>query len=122
MLPEVMEVVAGRLFERSPALLRGAVYPAVVAAAGERTTGVLWEGLDADALARLDRFEGEPYERLLLRVTPLSGEEREAFVYVLPPERHALLSDAAWDEAMFRARHLAGYLAGCRAFAREQPW
>jgi gamma-glutamylcyclotransferase (GGCT)/AIG2-like uncharacterized protein YtfP len=129
MLPEVMEIVAGQRFAVRPAQLRGwrrrrlhgAVYPAVVPAAGETTVGVLCEGLDAATLARLDRFEGEPYERRLLRVVPGSGAEREAFVYVLRPERHALLSDEPWDEVDFRAQHLATYLAGCRAFACEQP-
>lgn len=129
MLPEVMEIVAGRLFARSPArlrgyrrrLLRGAVYPAVVPAAGETTAGVLWEGLDRAALARIDRFEGELYERPRLRVETASGEERAAFVYVLRPEQRALATDAAWDESDFRARHLDDYLAACRAFARERP-
>lgn len=124
-----MEIVAGRRFAARPAvlrgwrrrLLRGAVYPALVPATDEATAGVLFEGLDAATIARLDRFEGEPYQRRLLRVTLDGGAECEAFVYVLRPERHALLSDAPWDEAAFRARHLAAYLAGCRDFARERP-
>jgi len=129
MLPEVMEVVAGRRFASRPAelrgwrrrRLRGAVYPAVVPAAGEVTAGVLFEELDHATLARLDRFEGEPYERRLLRVVPESGTGCEAFVYVLRPARQALLSDEPWDETEFRVRQLARYLAGCRAFAGEQP-
>lgn len=128
MLPEVMEIVAGRRFASRPAelrgwrrrRLRGAVYPAVVPAPGEATAGVLFEGLDARALARLDRFEDEPYERRRLRVTLEGGAERGAFVYVLRPERHALLADEPWEEAEFRARDLERYLAGCRAFAREE--
>jgi gamma-glutamylcyclotransferase (GGCT)/AIG2-like uncharacterized protein YtfP len=129
MLPEVMEIVAGRRYALRAAelcgwgrrLLVGAVYPAVVPAPGETTAGVLFEGLDAATLGRLDRFEGEPYERRLLRVSLEHGAEREAFVYVLRPDRYALASNAPWDEAAFRAYHLADYLAGCRAFAREQP-
>ncbi len=128
MLPEVMELVAGGSFARRPArlrgyrrrLLRGEVFPALVPAAGEEVAGVLWEGLDAAALARIDRFEGAPYARPRLRVETASGEAREAFVYVLRPEHAALASDADWDEAEFRARHLGAFLAGCRAFAREE--
>jgi gamma-glutamylcyclotransferase (GGCT)/AIG2-like uncharacterized protein YtfP len=128
MLPEVMEIVAGRRFASRPAalrgwrrrLLRGAVYPAVVPAAGDVTDGVLFEGLDAATLARIDRFESEPYERRLLSVALESGAECHAFVYVLRPEQHALLGDAPWDVAEFRARQLRDYLAGCRAFAREE--
>jgi gamma-glutamylcyclotransferase (GGCT)/AIG2-like uncharacterized protein YtfP len=128
MLPEVMELVAGRRFRAGAALLRGyqrrlvrgEVFPTLVQAAGEVVAGVLWEGLDAAALARIDRFEGAPYERPRLPVETGRGEAREAFVYVLRPEHRALACDASWDEADFRARHLAAYLALCRAFAREE--
>jgi gamma-glutamylcyclotransferase (GGCT)/AIG2-like uncharacterized protein YtfP len=127
MLAEVMEIVAGRPFPSRRAalpgyrrrLLRGRVYPGIVPAAGEAVEGVLWEGLDAAALARIDRFEGALYDRPELRVTPASGESCAAFVYVLRDAQRALLTESAWDEAEFRARHLRDYLAGCRAFARE---
>ena len=129
MLPEVMEIVAGRLFPRRLAVLRGhrrrvlrgLVYPGVLPSATEDTAGVLWEELDRAALARIDRFEGEAYARQSLEISLVGGAAREAFVYVLRPERHALASDATWDEAEFRARHLTAYLAACRAFAREEP-
>ena len=127
MLPEVMEIVAGPGRSALPAVLaghrrrrlHGEVFPALVPDAGESVAGVLWDGLDAAALARLDRFEGPLYERTVRRVTLASGEEREACVYVLRPERRELASPEAWDEADFRARHLAAFLAACRAFAQE---
>jgi gamma-glutamylcyclotransferase (GGCT)/AIG2-like uncharacterized protein YtfP len=126
MLPEVMEVVAGRRCAARPALLhahrrrllRGAVYPVLLPAAGESVAGVLWEGLDDASLARIDRFEDAIYERTRRRVVLASGEEREAFVYLLRPEHAALAADDAWEEADFRARHLAAFLASCREFAR----
>lgn len=122
-----MEVVAGRRFAAQPAalagfrrrLVRGAVYPAVVPAAGERIEGVLWAGLDRAALARIDRFEGSLYERPELSVELAQGERCAAYVYVLRPEQLALATDAPWDETEFRARHLHDYLVTCRAFARE---
>jgi len=127
MLPEVMEIVAGRCFAARSAtlagyrrrLLRDRVYPGLVPAAGESVEGVLWEDLDAPALARIDRFEDAPYERLELRVTVAPGESCAAFVYLLRPEHRALATDAAWHEAEFRASHLRDYLADCRTFARE---
>jgi gamma-glutamylcyclotransferase (GGCT)/AIG2-like uncharacterized protein YtfP len=129
MLPEVMEAVLGRRFAARPAVLpdhrrrlvRHAVYPGLVPATGEAVAGVLWEGLDEAALARLDRFEGALYERVELEVVLAPPEPCRAFVYRLRPEQHALASDAAWDEADFRARHLATYLADCREFARSAP-
>jgi hypothetical protein len=115
MLPEVMEIVAGPGLSRQPATLdgferrclRGAVYPGLVFAAGERTEGVLWEGLDAGTMERIDRFEGALYERRIQAVELRGGGARAG---PLP-----------WDEEDFRARHLDVYLRGCRAFARENP-
>src|SRR5262245_57824041 len=109
MLPEVMELVAGRPFPSERAvlagyrrrLLAGRVYPGVVAAPGEDVAGVLFAGLDDAVLARLDRFEGELYARPELRVTTAAGESCTAFVYVLRPAHAALLGDAPWDEAAF---------------------
>jgi gamma-glutamylcyclotransferase (GGCT)/AIG2-like uncharacterized protein YtfP len=127
MFGEVMEIVAGRRCASQPARLagfrrrrvRGAVYPALVPDAGETLEGVLWQGLDGPALARIDRFEGAIYERPALDVTLGSGERRGAFVYLLRPEHRSLAGDAPWDEVDFRQRHLRDYLVACRAFVRE---
>ena len=114
LVPEVMERVAGRGFPAERAvlvgwrrrLLRGATYPGLVPAAGERVEGLLYDGLDAGALARIDRFEGALYERRELPVVLGSGENRAAFVYVLRPEHRGLVTELPWNEAEFRARHL----------------
>jgi gamma-glutamylcyclotransferase (GGCT)/AIG2-like uncharacterized protein YtfP len=127
MLPEVMELIAGRRAAAQPAvlpghrrrLLRGAVYPVLLPAAGESVAGVLWEGLDDAALGRIDRFEDAIYERIRRRVVLAGGEERESFVYRLRPEHHALAAEEAWDEADFRVRHLRAFLDACRAFTRS---
>jgi gamma-glutamylcyclotransferase (GGCT)/AIG2-like uncharacterized protein YtfP len=127
MLPEVMEIVAGSGLRRQPAMLggfqrrclRGAVYPGLIPAAGERTEGVLWEGLDARMLERIDRFEGDLYERWVEAVELPSGASRDSFVYVLRPAEVGRAGPSAWDEEDFRARHLTAYLRGCRAFVRE---
>lgn len=127
MLAEVMETVAGRGFASRRAtlpghrrrVLRDRVYPGIVPDAVESVEGVLWEGLDAAALARIDRFEGSLYDRPERTIGLAAGERCTAFVYVLRPEHAGLLAEASWDEAVFRARHLRAYLADCREFARE---
>jgi len=127
MFSEVMELVAGRRFAAQPARLAGyarrrlrrAVYPAIVPAAGESVDGLLFEGLDPPALARLDRFEGALYDRPELPVVRADGETVRAFVYVLRAEHRGLAIDLPWDEAEFRAKELRDYLVACRAFVRE---
>jgi gamma-glutamylcyclotransferase (GGCT)/AIG2-like uncharacterized protein YtfP len=129
MLPEVMEIVGGAGLRGEPAriagfrcrALRGTVYPGLLPEQGVVTPGVLWRGLDERALARVDRFEGELYERRSALAEREGEAACEAWVYVLRPAGQGLVLDAPWDEADFRARHLAPYLRGCRSFAREEP-
>lgn len=121
LVAEVMEAVAGARFASVPARLhgwervrvRGAVYPGARAADGASIDGVLWLGVHDDALLRLDRFEGETYERRVVRVTTADGP-RDAQVYVVPPANEHLLEPVAWDLERFRREHLARYLEHCR--------
>jgi gamma-glutamylcyclotransferase (GGCT)/AIG2-like uncharacterized protein YtfP len=123
LFPEVMDAVAGRTFVQVPATLagftrvrvRGAVYPAAREEAGGSITGLLYLDVDAAALARLDRFEGELYERRSVRVTSDDGAGSTAEVYVVPPARYGRLEPRAWDLEQFRREHLASYVARCRA-------
>jgi gamma-glutamylcyclotransferase (GGCT)/AIG2-like uncharacterized protein YtfP len=121
LVAEVMEAVAGARPASVPARLdgyervcvRGAIYPGARAAASAAIDGVLWLDVGDDALARLDRFEGEMYERRDVRVATADGA-RAAQVYVVPPAHEHLLEDAPWDLDRFRREHLARYLEHCR--------
>lgn len=122
LLAEVIEAVAGRRFASVPARLdgfervrvRGAVYPGARAAAAASIDGVLWLDVDDGALLRLDRFEGDTYERRDVIVVTAEGP-RDAQVYVVPPANEHLLEPAPWDLDGFRREHLARYLELCRA-------
>lgn len=122
LFPEVMAAVAGRSFAAVPARLagfvrvgvRGAVYPGAREEAGGSIGGVLYLEVDDDALSRLDRFEGELYERRVVSVRRDDGAACAAQVYVVPAVRHGRLSGAPWDVERFRREHLDAYLARCR--------
>lgn len=126
MLPEVMELVGGRGCERRPAVLAGfrrarlrdEAFPAVVPDPAARVEGVLWENLGRGMLARIDRFEGELYERLRCRVGVADGTRTTAWVYVLKPAHRRLLVARDWDEAEFRSRHLPAFLEAVYEFER----
>jgi gamma-glutamylcyclotransferase (GGCT)/AIG2-like uncharacterized protein YtfP len=134
-IPDVLHAVTGRDFPSRPALLedydrallRGEVYPAIVMAPGRSTPGTLYSGVDAGAFERLDRFEGDPFERIEVKVGILSrpqdtSELLRAFVYVLAPSRRDLLSGQPWDRARFEREHLGDFLrsVGPR-LARDVP-
>jgi hypothetical protein len=114
----IIEHIVGRPLSGVPARLegyarfrvRGRVYPAIVAAAGSEVPGVLYTGLDAAELERLDFYEGDLYERREVAVWAGAVAQRAA-TYVLRPELRHELSDEPWDFAGFLRDHLDDYLA-----------
>lgn len=116
--PSVLGAVIGRVPARVPAVLegfarfrvRGASYPGIVASEGARTDGTLWRGLDLDALAALDRFEGALYERIRRPVRTRAGREVLAHVYVVRDSRRDVLGPEPWDKARFGREQLAAFL------------
>jgi gamma-glutamylcyclotransferase (GGCT)/AIG2-like uncharacterized protein YtfP len=115
LFPEVVRAVVGRTLAGEPATLGGylrrgvigEIFPAIVEGGEhERVAGVLYTGLDEREWARLDRFEGDLYQR---RRVAVAG--RDAFTYVLAgPWRHRLAAEH-WDPATFARDHLAVFLA-----------
>ena len=114
----VMRAVTGRSFSHERARLdgwvrlriRGERYPGLRPRAIASTPGILWHGVDAESLARLDRFELAIYERLALRVRTARGESVQADVYVIRPEHYARLSHEPWDPARFARESLPAFV------------
>jgi len=119
-VPEIMAAVAGRLFPSYPACLhdyaryslKGRSYPGIRQHPGALTHGLLYAGIDAQSLRRLDEFEDEFYRRQTLPVTTASGETEQAQVYVVAPEHYELLASRPWNLDDFE--ELSGFLARCR--------
>ena len=77
--------------------IREEQYPAIIPDPGAETEGIVYDGLDHSAFARLDRFEGQDYERQRVNVTLHDGAVILADTYVLKPKFHHLLDDEEWD-------------------------
>jgi gamma-glutamylcyclotransferase (GGCT)/AIG2-like uncharacterized protein YtfP len=114
----IIERIVGRALAGEPARLegyarfrvKGRVYPAIVEAAGCEVPGVLYAGLEAAELDRLDFYEGDLYERREVSVWAGAGVQRAA-TYVLRSELRHELSDEGWELAGFLRDHLDEYLA-----------
>lgn len=124
MFPAVLEAVAGvarspcraRLTGHARFLVRGESYPAIVEAPGAVTVGVVYADLPAEALVRLDRFEGSFYERRIVDIDLAGdGKARTAFAYVVPDSGRNWVGEAAFDPAVFERDHLAAWLDSLRA-------
>ncbi len=121
--PEVIEALLGWsppalgavLDDHARYALRGRDYPALVVEPGANTEGLLYAGLNADGVARLDHFEGSLYERRVVRGRTAAAERVEAEVYVLPDAGRHLLAPEGWDLERFRRTHLDAWVRHCRA-------
>ena len=121
---DVVEVVAGRVFPSEPARLpdyacrrvRGQVYPGLRRQPGALTEGRLLLGVDDEALARIDYYEGDFYTRHLVEVVLEDGRTRDAVLYL--PGAVLPLADTPWHPDRFARLHLAAYLAGLRGHPR----
>lgn len=122
MYPEVWGLLTRGRHRREPARIdgfnrrrrNGEVYP-VVYAGSESVEGILYWGLSAGELERLDRFEGSEYERRRVVSTTAAGRRVEAWVYVFIGDPRERATDA-WDPAWFEREGLEVFLGRYRGF------
>jgi gamma-glutamylcyclotransferase (GGCT)/AIG2-like uncharacterized protein YtfP len=118
MFPEVMQRVTGRHFEGAPASLadhgcyavNGHAFPGIVREPGAVTQGLVYAGIGDILLHRLDRYEGDFYERRRVCVTDMAGRPLQAWAYVVPAASRSILSRQSWDRQTFEREHLETYL------------
>lgn len=121
-IPALMHAVSRRRFVSQPALLRDhrtyrlreRCYPGLRHRPGACTEGVLYRGVDRQALRRLDRFEDDFYRRRRLPVAVDSGKAVPAEVYLIPPQHYRLLEPRGWSLQRFRRCVLKRFLRASR--------
>lgn len=125
MFPPVWQRVVGLAVEATPATAHGfaaytvggEVYPGLVPEAGASTPGVVYVGLDAALLARLDAFEGPQYTRGPLEALGADGRQRRCHAYLLRPEFRGVLSPHRWTAEWFeRGGRLEAFMARYAGF------
>jgi gamma-glutamylcyclotransferase (GGCT)/AIG2-like uncharacterized protein YtfP len=125
MIPSVMVAVTGHNFRAEGACLRdyarfkvkGESYPGIIYQKGAFTNGVVYLGLDALSLKRLDEFEGDLYERVSVQVLSAQGGTLTAEAYVIKREGSGLLSSEPWDLEEFEKNHLEKFMASYKGFS-----
>ena len=107
MCDDIMRRVAGCSLSHTRPMLpslrryavRGEVYPALVASEGGLVEGVVYHDIPEAAWLRLDRFEGEMYERRLVYVSLTDGRTETVHTYIIKPEFEL---EARFDRIEFR--------------------
>ncbi|CAI6306460.1 unnamed protein product [Periconia digitata] len=105
--------------------VQNAAYPAIIPSTSSHSVqGMLISGLSDADIKALDRFEGDEYQRVEVKVRVVSslssassqsaegeGEEVEAETYIwIAGEDH--LEDEEWDFERFVKEEMGGFLAG----------
>ena len=109
MCEDIMAEVAGLRLGCTPAILAGyrrflvrdEQYPGVIEAPTGMVAGVVYYGLGPQAWSRLDRFEGEMYDRRPVTVRYNNDACGVVDCYVFRPEFAHRLTATEWDFAAF---------------------
>jgi gamma-glutamylcyclotransferase (GGCT)/AIG2-like uncharacterized protein YtfP len=117
-VPAVMTAVTKRTFPAVDAVLPGyarflvdgRVFPGIIARPGAKTDGVLYEEVDANAMAMLDAYESFFYTRTEVCVITTDNRKVMAWAYVISPGEEHRLSSIPWDRQTFIHSHLERYL------------
>lgn len=105
MCRDIMAAVTGRIHEGFPAQLwnyrrlrvRDENYPGIIEVGGFSVLGIVYRGISDVGLIRLDRFEGEMYERLRVVVHEPDGTRTKVFAYVVKQEFTGRLDSRDWN-------------------------
>jgi gamma-glutamylcyclotransferase (GGCT)/AIG2-like uncharacterized protein YtfP len=105
MLSDIMQSVARCKQTPRPALLhdyacyrvRDAVYPGIVYEPGGLVFGVVYNDINPQQLAAIDRYEGPIYRRKMICVHLEGGNPIPAWGYLIADEYRRRLTDEPWD-------------------------
>jgi len=125
MCPDIMQLVSGLSLQGTPALLRGfqrcqvlnEPYPAIKASPTQQVEGMLYQGLLPDAWQRLDRFEGEMYQRRQVLLVDAHSQVIEACAYVIRPQYEHHLLHEEWSFEDFLRHGKAQFERDYRGFS-----
>jgi len=116
--PLVMKAITGQSYEGTEATLhhwaryrvRDSEYPGITQQTDSVVSGKMYWGLDEQALAKLDAFEGDKYERVVVQVTAADDTTEEAYVYAIRNDSRKVLSDDPWDFDRFLQKGLERFI------------
>jgi gamma-glutamylcyclotransferase (GGCT)/AIG2-like uncharacterized protein YtfP len=116
--PLVMKAVTGQSFSGKEATLnnwarfrvRSSEYPGIIPQQDSVVSGKLYWELDEKAMEKLDAFEGEKYERVVVEVTMADGSSEKAYTYAIREDCRNILSNDPWDFDRFLQNGLEKFI------------
>lgn len=119
-VPAVMYAVTGHHYPAEAAVLPDYMryllvnkhYPGIVPQVDGEVHGVLYRNLSPRIWQRLNRYEDTFYQRQRVRVLSVCGKHLDAWTYIIPVDKHYLLSQIPWDRRYFTKHRLRRFIAG----------
>nr|WP_269746615.1 gamma-glutamylcyclotransferase family protein [Desulfogranum mediterraneum] len=116
--PLVMKAVTGKAYSGQEATLHDwaryrvekTEYPGIIVEEGGAVSGKIYWGMDEQAIAKLDAFEGDKYERVVVAITLPDGSVEEAWAYAIKEEYTKLLSGDPWEFDRFLQNGLERFI------------
>jgi gamma-glutamylcyclotransferase (GGCT)/AIG2-like uncharacterized protein YtfP len=127
MIPDVMYAVTTHEFRFVDAILRGYArfmvkgvsYPGIIPVTDAITEGIIYFDADELSLARLDKFEGDLYQRTPIQAENQDGKILNAETYIVKPECRDSLSLQKWDVEEFVQNSLEAFLNTYKGFTQH---
>ncbi len=119
-IPAVMYAVTGQHYPAEAArlpgytryLLQNKPYPGIVPGEHSEVNGMLYRNLSPQIWRRLDRYEDDFYQRQQVTIITARGESLDVWTYVIPANKHHLLSQIPWDPRYFTKHRLRRFISG----------
>ena len=117
--------VVGRQYETVEATISGyqrrkvkdEIYPGLIPGGPKDIVkGLIYKDVSWTHLERLDRFEGEEYERISIECELTGGQRMSAFVYVFKEQYAHLLEDVPWEPGDFLPNGINQFIDGYKGF------
>ena len=117
MCEDIMRDVSGCRLSQVPGVLKGysrrsvkgEYYPGILPDEEGRVAGIVYSHVPDSAWDRLDRFEGEMYDRLTVLIELSNGATLHAGTYVVKPEFQDHLESSDWNFADFLRHRKADF-------------
>lgn len=114
----VMKAVTGHEFAGQEATLnnwarfrvRDTEYPGIIPHQDSLVSGKLYWGLSDEVMKKLDAFEGDKYERVVVQVAKADGSYEKAYVYAIKEDCQQFLSSDPWDFDRFMQNGLEKFI------------
>ena len=121
--PEILSAVTGCHLEGDKSVLddyacylvEGKPYPGITPEHAASVEGVVYTGIGEAHFKKLDRFEGELYERIRVCVTDMEGNPLQAWTYAIRDSMRDRLTRTPWNKEDFEVEHLPAFLENCLA-------